>query len=340
MWICLLKNYCSNVSNKKKIEFLNEIDVIMKAVICTKYGGAEVLHFKEVCKPVPKDNEVLIKTHATSVHIGDTRVRRADPFFVRLVFGLIKPKKETILGMEIAGVIESVGKEVKNFQVGDEVFALTGIGFGGYAEYKCLPEKVKVGKKEQIGLVSLKPKNLSFEEAAVVPAGCLTALKNLQKAGIQKDQKILINGASGSLGTYAVQLAKYFGAKVTGVCSTSNIQLVSSLGADNVIDYTKNDFTDSNESYDIVYDAVMKSKQSHCKKILKKNGVFLNNNGLSKINDSDLIFLKQLIEDKKLKPVIDRVYPLDDIVKAHRYVDTGHKKGNVAIMISNGDVNE
>jgi NADPH:quinone reductase-like Zn-dependent oxidoreductase len=304
----------------------------MRAIVFTKYGPPEVLQIKEVEKPVPKDNEVRIKIHATTAHVGDGRVRRADPFLVRLMFGLLKPKFP-ILGMECAGEIESTGKNVTKFKKGDKVFALTGFAFGAYAEYRCLPEKPEEGKAEKKGLVVIKPANLSYDEAAAVPAGGLTALKNIQKANIKKGQKILINGASGSLGTYGIQLAKYYGAEVTGICSTTNLKLVKSLGADKVIDYTKEDFTKSGETYDVVYDAVMKTKRSRCKDLLKDNGIFLNNNGLSKIKEEDLIFLKELIEKEKLKPVIDRKYTLEQIVEAHRYVDKGHKKGNVVIII-------
>lgn len=305
----------------------------MKAIICTKYGPPEVLKIKEVEKLIPKDNEVLIKIFATTAHIGDTRIRRVDPFLVRLIFGLFQPKKNLILGLEISGVVEDVGKNVKSFRKGDEVFALTGFGLGGYAEYRCLPEKAKDGALERKGLVAIKPENLSLDEAAAIPAGGLTALKNLQKANIRKGQSILINGASGSLGTYAIQLARYYGAEVTAVCSEKNFDLVKSLGADYVIDYTKEDFTKIQNRYDIVYDAVMKSKASKCKNILKSNGVFLNNSHLPKIKQEDLLFLKDLIEKQKLKPVIDRTYDFNQVVEAHRYVDTGRKRGNVVIKI-------
>lgn len=303
----------------------------MKAVICTEYGQPEVLKIVEVAKPTLKEHEVLVKIFATTVHIGDTRIRKANPFLVRLIFGLFKPKKNMILGMEISGEIEAIGKNVTSFKAGDKVFAYTGSKFGGYAEYICLPEKSKSFIKN--GLLALKPENLSFEEATTVPAGGLTALKNLQKANISKGQKILINGASGSLGTFAIQLAKYWGAEVTGVCSGKNFEFVKSIGADKVIDYTKEDFTKSSEKYDIVYDAVMKSTKAKCKNILKENGIFLNNSQLPKTEEKDLLFLKGLIEMDKMKPVIDRVYTIEQIIEAHEYVDKGHKKGNVAITI-------
>jgi NADPH:quinone reductase-like Zn-dependent oxidoreductase len=239
--------------------------------------------------------------------------------------------------MECAGEIESIGKDVTQFKKGDKIFALTGFGFGAYAEYRCLPEKPDKGKAETKGLVAIKPTNLSYEEAAAVPGGGLTVLKNFQKANIKSGQKIIINGASGSLGTYAIQLAKYYGAEVTGVCSTANLELVKSLGADKVIDYTKEDFTKSGGTYDVVYDAVMKSSRSRCKDVLKKTGIFVNNNGLAKIKPEDLIFLKDLIEKEKLKPVIDRRYSWEQIVEAHRYVDKGHKKGNVVITVVDDD---
>ncbi len=305
----------------------------MKAIILKNYGPPDALQLTEVPKPISKENEVLIKIHATTAHIGDTRIRRADPFLVRLVFGIFKPKKNLILGLELSGEIESVGKKVKSFAPGDQVFALTGFGLGGYAQYRCLPVNVKKGAYERKGLVALKPKNLSHDEAATVPAGALTALKNLQKANIRKGQKILIYGASGSLGTYAIQLAKHFGVEVTAVCSGKNFELMKSLGADQVIDYTKEDFTKTNERYDMVYDAVMKSSLSQCKVILKKNGVFLNNTGLPKIKSEELLFLKDLCESQVLRPILDKTYSMEEIIEAHRYVEQGHKKGNVAVTI-------
>jgi NADPH:quinone reductase-like Zn-dependent oxidoreductase len=307
----------------------------MKAVVYEKYGPPEVLKLKEVEKPIPKDDEVLIKNYATTVHIGDTRMRgfrvpKAHWLPMRLFLGITKPKR-SILGMEESGVIESVGKDVKEFKEGDEVFSLTGFKGGGYAEYSTVPA---INGTEAKGIVVHKPSNLTFEEAAAVPAGALTALLHIQKVNIQKGKKILIYGASGSVGTYAVQIAKYYGGEVTGVCSTSNLKLVKSIGADKVIDYTKEDFSKSNDVYDVVFDAVFKISRSKCKNILKENGIF--DSSHAKIpgpKEKDLIFLKELIEKNKLKPVIDKTYPLEQIVEGHRYVDKGHKKGNVVITI-------
>jgi NADPH:quinone reductase-like Zn-dependent oxidoreductase len=301
----------------------------MKAIVSTRYGAPNVLQLKDIEKPVPKYNEILIKIHATTVTQGDRRFRIPDPFTIRLINGLIRPKLITILGLELAGEVEVVGIAVKHFMQGDRVFGFTGFYFGAYAEYKCMQED---GSVEKNGILTKMPANLSFEEAAAIPCGGLTALGLLKKANIQKGQRVLVYGASGSVGTFLVQLAKYFGGKVTGVCSTSNLKMIESLGADWVIDYTKNDLSKSKMPYDLIIDAVHKMPL-HYKKLLDKRGIFLSAHSSSNPQLEDLIFLKELAEEKKIHSVIDKHYSLEQIVEAHRYVDLGHKKGNVVVTI-------
>ena len=307
----------------------------MKAIVYTRYGPPEVLRLADVPKPAPRDHEVLVKVHATTVTIGDTIMRSLNmpavsgwqKLLARLFLGIRKPKRP-ILGMELAGEVESVGKKVTRFKPGDVVFASTSaVNFGGYAEYKCLPES---------GVIAIKPANLTYEEAAAVPGAGQTAWRCLQKGSIQPGQKILIYGASGAVGTYAVQLAsRHFGADVTGVCSGANLELVKSLGAATVMDYTRQDFTQNSATYDVVFDAVGKLLPAQGKKALKSGGVYLN-----VLTDSGrgeklehLLALNELIEAGKVRPAIDRVYPLEQIVEAHRYVEQGHKKGNVVITV-------
>ena len=317
----------------------------MKAIVYTQYGPPDVLQLKEIAKPTPTDNEVLIKIYATTVTPSCCMVRKGEPLWGRIFIGFRKPRNKTP-GIELAGDIEAVGKNVKRFKTGDQVYGFTGFGLGAYAEYVCMPET---------GSLAIKPVNKTYEESAAAVDGASTALFFLKgKANIQSGQKVLINGAAGSIGTYAVQIARHFGAEVTGVCSTPNIELVKSLGADKVIDYTREDFTKSGETYDIIFDTVGKSSFSSCKTSLKKNGCYLPTVGLINLplmlwtairggkkvitgmsiekNDA-LVFIKALIEAGKLKVLIDRRYTLEQTAEAHEYVEKGHKKGNVIITV-------
>jgi len=301
----------------------------MKAVLLTRSGSPDVLQLIKMKKPVPKENELLIKVYATTVNSGDVNLRNFKSQFLfwllmRIMYGLKKPKK-LILGSTLSGKIESVGKNVTKFKKGDEVFASTGMNFGANAEYIAIPETKAV---------ALKPNNISFEEAAAIPFGALTALYYLRKANIQSGQRVLINGASGSVGTFAVQLAKYFGTDVTGVCSNKNLDLVKSLGADEVIDYKKVDFTERETQYDIIFDVAGKSSLSNNQKVLSPNGTFVTTKkGLAKESAEDLKFLKKLIEEGKLRSIIDKKFTIEQIAEAHKYAETGKKAGNIVITV-------
>jgi NADPH:quinone reductase-like Zn-dependent oxidoreductase len=327
----------------------------VKAIVWTRYGPPEGLELREVEKPTPKADEVLIKVHATTVTAGDCEARRLDfplglGFAMRFYVGLIRPVRVTILGQELAGEIESVGKDVKLFKEGDQVFASTGFSFGAYAQYKCLPER------PDMGALALKPVNMTYEEAAAVPVGGLEALHFLRQGDLQSGRKLLINGAGGSIGTIGIQLAKYYGAEVTAVDSTGKLDMLRSTGADHVIDYTQEDFTKRGEIYDVIFDVVGRAPFAGSMRSLTKNGVYLLANprlslmvrgrwtsmtssrrvlsGAASHNPADLLFLKDLIESGKLHTVIDRRYPLEQVAEAHRYVEAGGKKGNVVITVS------
>ncbi|WP_310559719.1 NAD(P)-dependent alcohol dehydrogenase [Flavobacterium sp.] len=319
----------------------------MKAIVFKEYGSPKVLQLKDIEKPIPKYNEILINIKATAVNSGEVRLRKADPFAVRLFFGLFKPKT-TVLGSVFSGEIENIGSDVQHFKIGDEIFGHTDMSFGTYAEYKCFPENSSI---------ALKPKIFTHQEAAVIPFGGVTALHFLKKADIQLGQKVLIFGASGAVGATAVQLAKHYGAIVTGVCSSMNVDLVKSLGADKVIDYTKENFIKNGEMYDVIFDSVNKMSVSDGLDSLKMYGtLILSAAGLSETlkgawiamtsnkkikvltglishSADDINFLKTLIEIGQLKPVIDKTYLLEEMAEAHTYVEKGHKKGNVAITL-------
>lgn len=302
----------------------------MKAVVYTRYGGPDVLQMQEIAKPVPKEGEILIKIYATSVTAGDWRMRKADPFLARLFNGLFRPRKVPVLGFEVAGVVEAVGSAVTTFAVGDAVFAFAGVRFGGYAEYICLPEKGDAKR----GIVCRKPQAMSFAEAAVVPVGAITALSFLRSAGVTSGQKVLIYGASGSVGTFSVQIAKALGAEVTGVCSGRNYELVRSLGATEVIDYTTTDLQTVEGNYDVIFDTVGKVGKRRLKHLLAPRGRFLSSWQSIPFTADIMHELKAYIEAGKLRSVIDKTYPLAEVAEAHAYVQQFHKRGNVSIKVN------
>jgi NADPH:quinone reductase-like Zn-dependent oxidoreductase len=326
----------------------------MKAAVTTRYGPPEVLQIKEVPTPVPGDNDVLVRIHATAVNAGDYRLRKADPYLTRIITGLRRPTRVPILGTDFAGTVESAGKNVTRFAAGDEVFGTNEFKFGAHAEYVCLPED---------GLLMTKPANMSFDEASAVLFGGGTALYFLRKAKVQEGQEVLVYGASGSVGVFTVQLAKHFGAQVTAVCSTRNLELVKSLGADEVLDYTREDFSKGGPIYDVLIETVGKAPYTRCLRALKRGGslVLVGGSGgllsmigelirglavsligtakviggLTRVTREDMAFLKELIEAGKLRTVIDRYYPLEEIAEAHRYAEAGHKRGHVVVRVGN-----
>jgi NADPH:quinone reductase-like Zn-dependent oxidoreductase len=327
----------------------------MKAIVYTEYGSPDVLELKEVAKPTPKDSEVLVKVYAVSVNAADLHLLRADPFLIRLSSGLLKPKNQ-ILGSDIAGRVEAVGKDVKEFKPGDDVFGdISAEGWGGFAEYVCVPESALV----------LKPSNLSFEEAAAVPMASVTALQGFHYAGqIRPGQKVLINGASGGVGTFALQLAKAFGAEVTAVCSTRNVDVARSIGADHVIDYTKEDFAKNGKKYDLIFGTNGNRSISDYRRALSPEGIYvqtggsmmqmtqamiqgpwisrtrsqkMGNMGVAKPNKKDLLAIQELLEAGKVRPVIDRCYPLNQVADAIRYLEEGHAQGKVVITVAHKD---
>jgi len=315
----------------------------MKAAVYRRYGPPDVVRIEDVEKPVPRDDQVLVRIYATTICAPDWRFRKPEPFFIRLMNGLSRPKKVTVLGLEFAGIVESAGKDVTRFRAGDAVFGSMGLRFGAHAEYACVvPDK----------RVERKPETMTYEEAAPIAFGGISALHFLRKAGIRPGQNVLIYGASGSVGTAAVQLAKHFGARVTAVCGAANLDLVKSLGADAVVDYTKEDFSRAGRVYDIVFDAVGKCGFRRAMRSLKRGGVLASAglvmfggmrasikgaakviSGVARFADGDLAFLKGLVEAGELRTAIDRRYPLGEIAEAHRYVEAGHKKGNVVIVV-------
>ncbi len=326
----LYRKKLMSMYNKNWTKCMDEKRGLMKYITFNSYGPPDVLRYEEKEIPVPKHGEILIKTGASTVTAGDVRMRKADPFLVRLYSGIFKPRRVRVLGFELSGTVEDTGDGVTKFKKGDEVYAFTGFNFGAYAEYICLPEAGTV----KTGMCAHKPQNMDFLEAAGAPVGGITALAFLRKADIEKRKKVMIYGASGSVGTFAVQLAKYFGAEVTGACSGKNTEMVTSLGADFVVDYTSDNFADLSKRFDFVFDAVGKASKSTCRKLLAPKGIFLSVMGSGKNDHRDLELLKEIIEQGKVRTVIDRVYPFDKIVEAHRYVEKGHKRGNVIIQIT------